>query len=91
MLRVGAVRWLEARFHPQTRSDPDCVVVARVRCRERSASIEPLDPDAATVSSRLDRVALLAKLHFLVEASLPRPFERLRELRSAYWSFTELP
>jgi hypothetical protein len=34
---------------------------------------------------------LIAKLNFLVQTAIPRPYEGLTALRSDYWSFVELP
>ncbi len=81
------MRVLEARFHPRKKSGEPVIVVGRVYCEGRQARIEPAEADAAGSPVR---VAMLAKLRYLV-GTLGRPiFERLRELRSDYWSFVEV-
>ena len=82
------MRVLEARFNVQHKTGAVTVVVGRVLCDGRQAVIEPA-PATATVQ-HLDQSAMLTKLRFLVEASLPMPFERLRQLKSDFWSFVEI-
>jgi len=70
---------LEARFHPQKRAGNGVVVVGRVRCDGTSAEVEPLSNGE-----------MLEKLLFLVRESEPKPYERLKALRSDFWSFVEI-
>jgi hypothetical protein len=83
-------RILEARFHPRRKAGGPWIVVGRVCCRGddvriEAACVDPRDePGGATLT-------MLEKLRYLVGASLPKPFERLRQLRSEFWSFVEIP
>ena len=70
---------LEARFHPQKKSGNGVVVVGRVRCEGSSAHVEPEREGE-----------MLEKLLYLVRESEPEPYERLRALRSDFWSFVEI-
>ena len=70
---------LEARFHPKKKDGDAVVVVGRVRCEGRHAVIEPLASGE-----------MFEKLCYLVRQSEPEPYERLRSLRSEFWSFVEI-
>lgn len=83
------MRVLEARFHTLGRSGTaQTIVVGRVLCGVRSALLEPAPPMPGL--SEADRQALLDKLRFLIQSSLPRPGKRLLGLRSDFWSFAEI-
>jgi hypothetical protein len=85
-LLARAMRVLEARFHPWRKARGPFLVVARVVCRRRRAVVEP------TVSGLEDRSpsTMLQKLEYLVARSGPDTFDRLRQLRSDFWSFVEI-
>ena len=92
LLRLcSTVRILEARFHPHSKksgvgSAGRAPVVRRrarddrSRCRSRGDQLHPFDPNG-----------LIAKLNFLVQTAIPRPYEGLTALRSDYWSFVDVP
>ncbi len=87
MLVSPSMRVLEARFHPRKKSGDPVIVVGRVYCAGRQARIEPAESEATASPVKL---AMLEKLRYLV-GTMGRPlFERLRELRSDYWSFVEV-
>jgi hypothetical protein len=78
------MRVLEARFHPRKRGGEKVIVVGRVYCENGRAGVK-----AAQAGSSA-RSAMQEKLEFLVR-TIGRPvFERLRELKSDYWSFVEI-
>jgi hypothetical protein len=82
---------LEARFHPGKRTGDIFVVVGRVCCNGRGAVITPGQPPSrSTANIRLDFTAMVEKLRYLVRASGTKPFEKLRQLHSEYWSFIEV-
>lgn len=87
---LRAVRILEARFHPASKSRPGFVIVGRVRCEPHRASIEPADIRADAVKP-FDSTRLHQKLEFLVASVAGDPFRSLMALRSEYWSFAEAP
>lgn len=80
------MRTLEARFHPGDQLDGSGIVVGRVHCGRGKATVEPQPgpPDRAAADT------MLRKLQYLVDICAPTPFERLRQLRSRYWSFVEV-
>jgi hypothetical protein len=84
------VHVLEARFHPASKSGVGFVVVGRVICDERRASIEHVEVAPHTVKP-FDASKLREKLEFLVMSAVGDPFRGLLELRSGFWSFVELP
>ena len=84
------MRILEARFHPHSKKSGAALPVARVSCDGARATIEPL-PISRRQLRPFDPDGLIAKLNFLVQTAIPRPFEGLTTLRSDYWSFVELP
>ncbi|HVR62367.1 MAG TPA: hypothetical protein VMU50_10735 [Polyangia bacterium] len=81
------MRILEARFHPDAQVDGQGIVVGHVHCAARRATVEA-EPAALP---RGGAAAMLRKLQYLVDICAPAPFERLRQLRSRYWSFVEVP
>jgi hypothetical protein len=83
------VATLEARFHPRSKAGGGFVVIGRIVCNGRRASIQPGEIAAPAVKP-FDSGGLLRKLHFLVESAVPDPFHELLRLRSDYWSFVEL-
>ncbi len=86
------MRVLEARFHPYKKNGDRAVVIGRVLCDGRRAVVEParVEPSALNGASGFDLDAALAKLSFLVQTSVPEPFNKLQEIRSDFWSFVEI-
>ncbi len=83
--RDAAVKVLLARFHPLA-DDSQIVVVGRVICDGGTARL-----DAATLTGVFSAPAsLLIKLRYLIERAAPEPFDRLRKLRSQFWSFVDV-
>jgi len=83
------MRVLEARFHPWRKARGPFLVVGRVLCRRRRAVVEPA---ATGLEERAQprQETMLQKLEYLVGRSGPHAFQRLRELRSEFWSFVEI-
>ena len=80
-----SVKILLARFHPLA-DDSQIVVVGRIICDGGNARL-----DAATLTGVFSAPAsLLIKLRYLIERAAPDPFERLRKLRSQFWSFVDI-
>jgi len=82
------MRVLEARFYPQRIGDEDFIVVAHVvwdRDRDRPS----VQPSRSLIGSEAP-ATMLAKLQFLVESSAPETFNRLKALKSQFWSFVEV-
>jgi hypothetical protein len=80
-----STRVLQARFHPLA-DDREIIVVARVICAGDETRLEP-----ATLTGLFAAPAsVLLKLRYLVQRSAPDSFERLRALRSRFWSFVEI-
>ncbi len=80
------MRTLEARFHPQKKAGTAMIIVGRVHCNGTHALVTA---DRA-IWKHADAAAMMTKLQFLVDASLPRPYEHLLELASDFWSFVEV-
>jgi hypothetical protein len=79
------VKVLLARFHPLA-DDSQIVVVGRVVCDAGTARL-----DAASLTGIFSAPAsLLIKLRYLIEHAAPEPFDRLRKLRSQFWSFVDV-
>jgi hypothetical protein len=85
-----AMRILEARFHPDSKSGGGSIVVGRVHCEGRVGKIEtyPLRPEAVTP---FEPTALFDKLEFLVGSAVGDTFHALLRLKSGFWSFEEVP
>jgi hypothetical protein len=83
------MRVLEARFHPWKKARGPFVVVARVLCRRRRAVIQPA-PAGIDELSTARQGSMLQKLEYLVAGSGRDAFQRLRDLRSDFWSFVEI-
>lgn len=83
------MRVLEARFHPWRKAQGPFVVVGRVFCRRRRATV---DPASTGIDERLITPdgSMLQKLEYLVDRSGRDAFHRLQELRSDFWSFVEI-
>jgi hypothetical protein len=64
------------------------VVVGRVLCEGRRASIERVDVAASAVKP-FDSARLHEKLEFIVMSVVGDPARGLLELRSGFWSFVE--
>ena len=90
MLRPSTVKVLEARFHPHSKKSGAALPVARVSCDGTRVTIEAL-PISRRQLHPFDPNGLIAKLNFLVQTAIPRPYEGLTALRSDYWSFVEVP
>jgi hypothetical protein len=84
------VRILEARFHPHSKKSGIALPVARLSCDGTRVTIEPL-PISRRQLRPFDPDGLIAKLNFLVQTAIPRPYEGLTALRSDYWSFVDVP
>ena len=82
------MRVLEARFHPWKKAGGPFLVVGRVVYRRRDVSIEP---SSAGLHERPSphEATMLQKLAYLVGDGGPGSFQRLRRLRSDFWSFVE--
>ena len=80
------MRILEARFHPDAGHDSNGIVVGQVLCNERKATVRP-DPGFVASGAA---ATTLCKLRYLVDICIPQPYERLRQLRSRFWSFVEV-
>jgi hypothetical protein len=80
---------LEARFHPQSKHGSIVVTVGRVVCDGKRASIVPFAVHAPMVRP-FDSDGLITKLQFLVDSSIPEPYDRLTTLRSDFWSFVDV-
>ncbi|HEX3695798.1 MAG TPA: hypothetical protein VH374_10445 [Polyangia bacterium] len=85
-LAANRMRILEARFHPDAQLTGEGIVVGRVRCTGGKATVEA-QPGVATSGPP---ATMLHKLQYLVSICVPGPFDRLRRLRSRYWSFVEI-
>lgn len=86
---AGAMRVLEARFHPQ--GSAEYVVVGRLVWRRPSELDLPTLEPAPELTSKADAATTLSKLRYLITATAPGSFERLQNLRSRFWSFVEAP
>ena len=73
---------LEARYHPAKRRE-EFIVVGHVLCDGSHASILRSDGRKETVAPP----ELLSHLKHLVSMRAPRPFDGLRALDNAFWSF----
>lgn len=78
---------LEVQFHPKKKGKGAPIPVAQILFRGDRMEIRPL---ATADGLGLDQGDVLLKLHFLAEMTSPQSFERLRELRSDFWSFVEV-
>jgi hypothetical protein len=76
---------LLARFHPFA-DDSQIVVVGRVICVGTEAWLDP----ASLAGLFAAPASMILKLRYLIERSAPEPFERLRGLRSQFWSFVDV-
>jgi hypothetical protein len=89
LLHLGTVRILEARFHPHSKKSDLALPVARLACDGPRVTIQPL-PISRRQLRPFDPDGLIAKLNFLVQTAIPRPYEGLTTLRSDYWSFVDV-
>jgi hypothetical protein len=85
-----SVRVLEARFHPASKEVQGFAIVGRVICDQNRASIEQAEIPPGRVKP-FDSNRLHEKLEFLVTSIVGDPFRGLLALRSAFWSFVEVP
>src|SRR4029079_1292207 len=88
LLLNGAMRVLEARFHPRQKDQPEFIVVGSLVWSKGEQSERPIfQPSNAT--SIPD--ATVIKLRYLLAATTPDSFRGLQSLRSQFWSFVEVP
>lgn len=80
---------LEARFHPDSRAGKGFVVVGRVICDQKRATIVRVEVAPRSVKP-FDATKLHEKLDFLVMSAVGDPFRTLQELRSGFWSFVAI-
>jgi hypothetical protein len=83
------MRVLEARFHPWRKACGPFLVVGRVIFRHKQPEIQPT-PAGIEEQPEPTEETMLQKLAYLVSRSRPDPFDRLRSLRSDFWSFVEV-
>jgi hypothetical protein len=88
LLIQTVMRTLEARFHPRRKDVGDFIVVGHVVWEGESA--QPVVQPSTEVLARPERVTLLSKVEYLVSISARESFERLRTLRSQFWTFVEV-
>jgi hypothetical protein len=82
------MRVLEARFHSRNRGEDQIIVVAHVVWdRDRDRPSVQLSPSLMATTAP---ATMLAKLQFLVESSAPETFNRLKALKSQFWSFVDV-
>ena len=82
------MRVLEARFHSGNGSIGRSVVVAHV-VWDNDQDRPSVQPSPSLLAS-MAPATMLAKLQFLVENSSPESFERLKALKSQFWSFVDV-
>ena len=82
------MRVLEARFHPQQKAGGDFIVVGHVVWEAERA--RPIVQPSRSLLARGEPATWLSKLQYLVSSNGPESFERLRVLRSQFWSFVEV-
>jgi hypothetical protein len=82
------MRMLEARFHPRPKDVGDFIVVGHVVWEGESA--RPVVQPSSEVLMRHEQETLLSKVRYLVAISAHESFERLRTLRSQFWTFVEV-
>ncbi len=82
------LRVLEARFHPRQKTGGDFIVVGHVVWEGDRA--RPVVQPSSNLLTRGEPATLLSKLQYLVSINGQESFERLRVLRSQFWSFVEV-
>lgn len=82
----GAMRVLEARFHPQRRGQQDFLMVGYLVWRDQRGRERPVFESAGTAVPD----PVLSKLRYLVDVTEPGSYERLQALRSEFWSFVPI-
>jgi len=87
LLPQTVMRMLEARFHPRRKAVGEFIVVGHVVWGGEST--RPVVQAAAGLP-RGKGATLLSKVQYLVSISACESFERLRALRSQFWSFVEV-
>ena len=78
---------LEARFHPPFAATEAYVVVGHIITEGSAHNLLPRVEPAPSLARHGAPVAILATLKHLVIKTAPDSFERLKSLRSRYWSF----
>ena len=81
---------LEARFHPPCSETEAYVVVGHVVAEAGETDARPRVEAAPSLARHRAPATILATLRHLVAMTTPRSFERLKSLRSRYWSFVPL-
>lgn len=82
---IVEVRCLEARFHPNGKAH-EYVVVGTIVCRGGWAVCE-VAADLTRLPAGCSRDSITSNLRYLAVMSRPRPFDSLRGMESAHWSF----
>lgn len=82
------MRVLEARFHPRQKAGGDFIVVGHVVLEGERA--RPVVQPSSSLLARGEPATLLSKLQYLVSSNGQEAYERLRVLRSQFWSFVEI-
>ena len=82
------LRVLEARFHPRQKTGGDFIVVGHVVWEGDRA--RPVVQPSSNLLTRGEPATLLSKLQYLVSINGQESFDRLRVLRSQFWSFVEV-
>jgi hypothetical protein len=83
------LRVLEARFHPRQKTGGDFIVVGHVVWEVENG--RPVVQPSSGLLTRSEPATLLSKLQYLVSINGRESFERLKVLRSQFWSFVEVP
>jgi len=87
----SGVKVLEARFHPDERSnDSAFVVVAYLVWRGRGRRRNPIVRPSRAVGGTDVPSTMLSKLRYLIGLTAPDSFEGLQALRSRFWSFVDV-
>ncbi len=81
---------LEARFHSRAAEDDDFVIVGRVFWVDGTRSENPLVLPSAPLAREDRPGALVTKLRYIVKVTAAGSFDRLRSLRSRFWSFSDV-
>lgn len=82
---------LEARFHPYRRGDQRYIVAGWVIFEGGFPPVVLAAAPAAESTSLAESRALLLKVRYLVDITAAASLAGLRELRSSFWSFVDVP
>jgi hypothetical protein len=83
-----AMRVLEARFRPAVESP--FLIVGHLVWSGQPEEEAPVVHPARSLMREGSSGTFLSKLDYLVSSTAPECFERLRRLRSRFWSFVEV-